>query len=132
MEKLFIIASREGYRFVTPRGLATTEDLWTLPLKNNNGSSLNDVAKHINKQVKASEEDEFVDEVSAEDETEANKLEIVKYIIKVKLEEKAAKTKSADNKRHKDKLLGILAEKRDAALISKSEAEILKELEALG
>lgn len=131
MEKLFIEASRKGYRFNSQKGLLTTEDLWNLPVDNKIKTCLYSIGKSLKLQLKNSEENEFSDTASAEDTIVINQLEIVRHIIKVKLEEKATAVKSADNKRYKDKLLGILADKKDAALLDRSEADILKELEAL-
>lgn len=131
MEKLFIEASRKGYRFHSPKGLLTVEDLWNMPI-NGSTNSINAVGRIIKGQLKDSEEDEFSSTPSKENTVENNKLEIVRYIIKIKTEEKIAAATQADNKRYKDKLLGILADKQNTKLLDKSEEEILKELEALG
>jgi hypothetical protein len=57
--------------------------------------------------------------------------EIVKYVIEVKLGEEEALKKRAENKKEKEKLLEILAEKQAGALSALSEEDIKKRIAAL-
>lgn len=130
---IFELATRESYRFETTKGLLTVEDLWVLPLTTTrqNGVSLDTVAKEINKQLKTTEEESFVTQRTSKDVTLAIKLDIVKHIIAVKLEENQASRTAAAKAEEKAKLLAILAKKQEQSLENLTEAEILAKLESM-
>lgn len=132
MEKMFESATRLKVRFETTKGMITVEDLWDIPLTSRTtGFSLDDVAKNLNKQVKESGEESFVVKKSTKNETLELKFEIVKYIIKKRLEEKETLNKELIKAIEKEKLLKLLSEKKDENLKSKTVEEIeqmLKEL----
>lgn len=130
---IFELATRESYRFETTKGLLTVEDLWALPLTTTrqNGVSLDTVAKEINKQLKTTEEESFVTQRTSKDVTLAIKLDIVKHIIAVKLEENQASRTAAAKAEEKAKLLAILAKKQEQSLENLTEAEILAKLESM-
>jgi len=126
---MYKTATRENFTYPTTRGLCVTSDLWSMPLT---GSfSLNDTAIRLDDTLEKSAKKSFVEASSSEDTTTTMKLNIVKDIIADKLAEKAARKDAASVKAKKDKLLGVLARKQDAALEDKTEAEILAELEKL-
>lgn len=130
---LFEIASREGYRFESAKGSLTVEDLWVLPLTaRNNGTSLDSVAKQINKQLKSSEEESFVTQKTNADTALSNKLELVKHIISVRLEEANLAKVRADKAQEKSKILEILARKQEQSLENASEEDLLAKLAELG
>lgn len=87
--ELFIIASRKKYRFPCVLGNLTTEQLWELPLTSEraNVATLDNVAKSINAEAKNAREESFVAVKSSAATELENKLEIVKYIISVRLAE---------------------------------------------
>ncbi len=127
MEHLFLLASRNKFRFETPRGSASVEDLWDLPLTGRN-ANLDDIAKDLHKQLKDAEgEISFVTPaVSRTTELQAM-FDIVKFIIDTKLAERAV-AKAAETKREqKNRILEILSTKKDQELVGKS----TEELEAL-
>jgi len=119
---LFIAASKNKFRFQTSKGFLSTEDLWDLSLE-----SLDLIAKNVNKQIKASEEESFIKDKSSADKELINKLEVVKYIIKYKLAAKEASAKRAETLAKKAELEGLIAGKKAESLKSKS----LEELEAM-
>ena len=80
--ELFINATRSNYQFPF-RGMINVIDLWDLSLTN-----LDSVFKTLNAEVKKSEEESLLNTKSKEDEEISNKIEIVKYIVGVKLDEK--------------------------------------------
>lgn len=80
--ELFINATRANYQFPF-RGMINVIDLWDLSLTN-----LDSVFKTLNAEVKKSEEESLLNTKSKEDEEISNKIEIVKYIVDVKLDEK--------------------------------------------
>jgi hypothetical protein len=74
----------------------------------------------------------FVEEVTSEDKVENElRLEILKDIIAVKLAERKAKQDEKAKAQEKQRLLEILAKKKDSALEELSVEEIQKRIEAL-
>ena len=59
------------------------------------------------------------------------KIEIVKYIFSVKLEEQATRSQAKEKREQKQKIMGILAKKQEEGLNNKSEEELQKMLEEL-
>lgn len=121
MEKnLFEIATRNRYRF-TYKGVMTVEDLWDLSVE-----ALDAIFKTLNRQKKTADEDSLLTTKSAADTELANKIELVKYIVSIKLAEADERVNAADKKAQRDKILAIMAKKQDAAL----EGMDMKQLEA--
>ena len=128
---LFKKAAKLKLRFPTNRGQVSVEDLFDMPLTSSSGFSLDDLAKSLNKLLKESSEESFVVEKSPGDEALELSFEIVKEVIKDKLEEREAAQRYAENKAKKQKILEILEEKEDSALKRKSKADLEKMLEEL-
>ena len=57
---LFEIATRKKLRFPSLKGELSAEQLWDLPLSSRVGLDLDNIAKAVNKDLKAEEEDSFV------------------------------------------------------------------------
>jgi D-alanyl-D-alanine dipeptidase len=92
---------------------------------------LNTIAKKLNKDLKESSEESFITVKSKEDAIVELKFEIVKYIIKVRLEEQA-KRKTAQERAQKRALLKDLMERKALTeLESKSMADLQAEIDAL-
>lgn len=126
MEKnLFEIATRNRYRF-NYKGVMTVEDLWNL-----NVEALDAIFKTLNRQKKTADEDSLLTTRSAEDTELANKIELVKYIVSVKLAEAAERVSSAEKKAQRDKIMEIVAKKKDKALEDMGIDELMKKLEEL-
>lgn len=126
MEKnLFEIATRNRYRF-NYKGVMTVEDLWDL-----NVEALDAIFKTLNRQKKTADEDSLLTTKSAEDTELANKIELVKYIVSVKLAEAAERVSSAEKKAQRDKIMEIVAKKKDKALEDMGIDELMKKLEEL-
>jgi hypothetical protein len=128
---VFEKASKLKIRFSSVKGLISTEDLWNVPLKHSSGFSLNEIAKNLNKVLKESEEEDFVEEKSEADSNIALGLDIAKHIIKVKLEEKSNCELALSKKLKRQKILSILADKKDGALKESSIEDLEKMLEEL-
>lgn len=121
MEKnLFEIATRNRYRF-TYKGVMTVEDLWDLSV-----DALDAIFKTLNRQKKTADEYSLLAVKSAKDIELANKIELVKYIVSIKLAEADERVNAAEKKAQRDKILAIMAKKQDAAL----EGMDMKQLEA--
>lgn len=114
---IFEQATRGKLRFTTERGVLTTEQLWDLPLQSKTQFDLDTLAKAVNKDLKAVGEESFVS-------TSTNpavgvltlKLGVLKYIIGVKMHENKVSAEHAARTAERQKLLGILDKKEDAAL----------------
>lgn len=125
-KNLFEIATRNNYQFPF-RGMINVIDLWDLSLTN-----LDSVFKTLNAEVKKSEEESLLNTKSKEDEEISNKIEIVKYIVSVKLDEKKKREDAKKNAEMRQRLLEIKAKRQDAALENMSDEDLDKALAELG
>lgn len=130
---IFENATRKNFQFASAVGNLNVIQLWDLPLTSTRSANLNDIAKGINTQLKAEEEESFVtvSRNTKKVELEA-KLEIVKHIIAVKLQENASRVDAAEKAKRREQLLELIARKKDQELESRSIEEIEAELKALG
>lgn len=119
---LFEVATRTKMRFPF-KGLITVEDLWDLSLTN-----LDSVFKVLNSQSKQAKEESLLNTRSKEDEILDMQIEIVKYIVSVKLAEKEAREKASANREKNQKIMEIIATKKDEALHNMSIEELEKML----
>lgn len=126
VENIFEYATRNKVRF-SFRGLISVEDLWDLSLTN-----LDSIYKNLNKQSKQSEEESLLNIKTQEDELLNVQIEIVKYIVSVKLAEKEAREKASAKKAQKQKIMSIIAAKQDEALQNSSIDDLQKMLDELG
>ena len=124
--ELFINATRNNYQFPF-RGMINVIDLWDLSLTN-----LDSVFKTLNAEAKKSEEESLLNTKSKEDEEISNKIEIVKYIVSVKLDEKKKREDAKKNAEMRQRLLEIKAKRQDAALENMSDEDLDKALAELG
>lgn len=118
-EKMFEMAIREKLRF-NYKGLCTTEDLWDLSVK-----ALDSIYKELKSQLKQ-QEDSLLEEKNTIDKTVQLRIDIVTYIVKTKLEEKKIKEDAIIKAERKQKILGIIASKQDAALSEMSIDDLTK------
>lgn len=126
MEKnLFEIATRNRYRF-NYKGVMTVENLWSLRVED-----LDAIFKMLNRQKKTADEDSLLATKSAEDQDLANKIDIVRYIVSVKLAEAAERVSAAEKKAQRDKIMEIVAKKKDKALEDMGIEDLMKKLEEL-
>lgn len=123
--ELFINTTRANYQFPF-RGMINVIDLWDLSLTN-----LDSVFKTLNAESKKSEEESLLNTKSKEDEEVSNKIEIVKYIVSVKLDEKKKREDAKKNAEMRQRLLEIKAKRQDAALENMSDEELDKTLAEL-
>lgn len=107
---MFEKASRFKLRFAY-KGLSSVEDLWDLPV-----TDLDTIYKGLNARLKAQAEESLLGEKSQADTVLGLKIDIVKYIVSVKLSDQKAQENRQLKAAYKQKLLGIKAEKQDAEL----------------
>jgi hypothetical protein len=123
---LFLEASREQYRFLTSRGTINTEDLWQLKLED-----LNTIAKDLNRQIKAGDEENFIAKRTTANTTLNNKFELVKEIIAIRLEEAEKKLLAKERAVKRAQLIELIGKKEVSALESKSIEDLKAELAGL-
>ncbi len=132
MEKsinIFETATRNKVRFRSSVGALSVEDLWVLPLTSKTKVNLNSIAKALSKELRESSEDNFVGEKSPNTTTIELKLDIVKHIICVKLEDIEKRKVNKSKKEQKNIILDIIAKKQNQELEGKSIAELMKMVE---
>lgn len=122
---MFEVATRTKMRFPF-KGMISVEDLWDLSVQN-----LDNVFKTLNSQRKKAQEESLLNVKSSEDEALDIQIEIVKYIVNVKLEEQAARAKATENREKKQKIMALMAKKDDEAMENMSKEELQKLLDEL-
>ena len=124
---IFEVVNRSKFRFPF-KGMAgaSVEDLWDISIEN-----LDSVFKVLNSQLKQVNEESLLDVKTKQDEELDMKIEIVKYIVKVKQEENNLRLKAKEQKEKKQKIMEILATKQESNLQNMSEAELTKMLAEL-
>jgi len=128
---MFEKASRLKLRFQSTAGMLTVEDLWELPLTRTSGTSLDSIAKAVNKELKDTAEESFVTTATAANTELALKLDILKYIISVKLQEAENRKTAAEKRERKAHIMQLIADKQDEELRGKSLEDLQKELDQL-
>lgn len=121
IEKMFETAIRTKMRFPY-KGMISVEDLWDLSIR-----ELDSVFKTLNKQVKQSQEESLLSVKSKEDETLETQISIVRYIVSVKVFEAEAAKQAKEQREKKQKIMELIAAKKEEALGNKS----IEELEAM-
>jgi CHASE3 domain sensor protein len=115
---MFEVAVRTKMRF-TFKGVISVEDLWDLSVEN-----LDAIFKTLNSQLKQVKEESLLSTKTKEDKELDVKIEIVKYIVNVKLEERDKQQKAKEQKEKKQKILELISNKQDEALQNKSVEEL--------
>jgi len=132
MDNIFALATRKAIRFPSNQGLIDVEQLWDLPLTARNTNDLDTVAKNIHRELTALNEESFV--ATKTNPAKADKvlaMDVVKFIISVKLAEAEEAQNARAKKAEREKLLGILEVKEAQALNDLSADEIRQRLAAL-
>lgn len=124
--KMFEIAVRNKFRFPF-RGAISTEDLWDLSVQ-----QLDEIFKTLKSQEKKAQEESLLNVRTPEDTVLETKIEIIRYIVGVKLEEANQAQRAKETRDKREKILAVLAEKQDADLRNKSPEELQAMLDQLG
>ncbi len=125
-KNMFEVAARSKMRFPF-RGLISVEDLWDLSTRD-----LDIVFKTLNRELKQVKEESLLENKTQENKELEIKVEIIKYIVTVKLEEEQLKVKAREVKEQKQKIMEILSTKKDDALQNKSIEELQQMLNEIG
>jgi len=126
---MFEKASRLKLRFTTAKGAVTVEDLWDLPLTEGQ-VNLDDIARRLFKKLQEDDVSFVVQNRRANDHTQLM-FDIVKRVIEVRLNDRAAADQAMANREKREKILKIIADKNDQALASASVEDLQKMLAAL-
>lgn len=126
MENLFEQALRERLRFKLSVGMVSVEDLWDLRLED-----LDKLYKSLKKQAKEADEESLLKTKTAANKTLDLQIEIVKHIVKVRLQEAEEKKARQEKAQKKAQILELIGRKEIQSLENKSIEELTKELEAL-
>lgn len=124
MGMIYEAAIRNKYRFPY-KGMITIEDLWDL-----NFTALDNIYKSLNAEKKQDSEDSLITPAVANTEIE-NKIAIVKYVYEVKKAEADARKLASENRKKKERIMEIIANRQDAALQNMSDDELKAMLESL-
>ena len=124
MGMIYEAAIRNKYRFPY-KGMITIEDLWDL-----NFIALDNIYKSLNSEKKQDSEDSLITPVVANTEIE-NKIAIVKYVYEVKKAEADARKLASENRKKKERIMEIIANRQDAALQNMSDDELKAMLESM-
>lgn len=128
---MFETASRMKLRFASHKGQLTVEQLWDLPLKSTNNVCLNTVAQNCHNDLTSQDEMDFIGGTKVDNTVFQMKFDIVKHIIDVRVAENEARNNAKARAAEKQKLLGILSNKKDTELQGKSAEEIQKMIDDL-
>lgn len=122
---MFENAVRNKYRF-DYKGSISVEALWDL-----NVNALDLIYKKLVKEVKDNEEESLLSPINKENEELENKVEIIKYIVDVKLREKALRLESKERAAKKQELLEIIKDKENEKLRNMSADDLKKMVDEL-
>lgn len=129
---IFEQAARAKLRFITARGQIAVEQLWDLPLSDNCGFNLDEVAKKVKRELDQLAEESFVEKSASTERAELElRLELVKHVIADKLEVQRRREQAAVNNERKQVLLQALAQKNQEAIAGLSKEDLEAELAKL-
>lgn len=122
---MFDQATRLKLRFESNKGLLSVEQVWDLNL-----TALNEMAKGLNRQVKAAQTDEedFIGTKSNVDSELQLRFDVVKHIIGVKLKERDDTKDAAERKASNQAILELIQRKKQQELEGLSIEELEKRL----
>ncbi len=115
-------ASKQKLRFQTSKGLLSVEQLWDLSL-----TDLDTLAVSLETEHKESGKKSFLDTKSVKDKTAKLRFDVVLDVLTTKVEEQNALAEAKEIKEHNNKIIELIAEKKDESLKGKS----IKQLEAM-
>ena len=121
---MFKQASQQKLRYQTPRGVLTTEQLWDLSL-----TDLYSSIRAVKKLIKKDNDDDlsFLDDTQKTDPENELRFNILKEVYTTKKKANEALRDEKANKVHNQKILELIASKKNSELQGKS----VEELEAM-
>jgi hypothetical protein len=122
---LFKKATKEAWKFATPKGQLTVIGLWALTLE-----QLDKVAVQLFDEAQ-SKKVSFLKKTTTEGKHSQEKLDLVLEIIDTKQDEIAKQMRAKEIKEEKQRLLALLEKKEQEELEGLSKEEILKMLNSI-
>lgn len=130
MENLFILATRNKYRFQSNVGQLSVEDLWGLPITSQRSEALtlSMLAQNINAKIKPTEGLEWLEtqRENAEQEELKNKLSIIKYIVETRRAEATARQEAESKAQLLAKLKAEKTRRKEQNLMEQSDEDLEK------
>lgn len=116
-------ASRLRLRFPTPKGVLATEQLWDLSLLD-----LSNTIKAVKKILKKNDDDElsFLESEKTVDTENQLRFDILKDVYLTKQKENEERRNEADVKAHNQKILKLIADKKEDSLKGMSVEDLEK------
>jgi Rps23 Pro-64 3,4-dihydroxylase Tpa1-like proline 4-hydroxylase len=124
---MFERAAKRKLRFMSNKGGLSVEDLYDLSL-----TSLDTLAKGVNRQLKAEAEESFIEKKSVTSSDLELQLEILKHVIADKMAVAEASKKRAETIAKKAQIEDILLRKKSQELEGMSVEDLQKLQESLG
>mgnify|MGYP000965721602 CR=1 FL=1 len=118
---MFEKATRLKLRFPY-KGQCSVEDLWDMSVE-----VLDGIYKTLNKQVKETEGESLLETESPKNTTLGLQIDILKHVVKIKLQEKADRAEAKEKALRKEKIMDIIAQKQDESLKNMS-IEVLSKM----
>jgi hypothetical protein len=120
---MFEKASRIPLRF-SFKGTISVEDLWNLPIED-----LDKIYISLNKEFKSANEDSLINKVNNMNEELELKIQIVKHIFEVRVNEDLARKDALAKKVKKQKILELIERKKEDSMANMSIEDLQKLLE---
>lgn len=115
---IFEAATRYKFRFAY-KGVITTEDLWDLDVV-----QLNEIYKTLKAEERKTKEDSLLASTSRSDDILSAKIEVVRRIVTVKLNDAKRATVEKEKAERKQQIMSILVDKQNEELKNKSAEEL--------
>lgn len=132
MDDIYKYVAQNGIHFMSNRGALTVSQLFELPLSAKSGFDLDNVAKGINAELKASGEESFVSTATNPRQKPLEvALEVVKDVIATKQKANADAVARQHKMEERRKILDALSTKQDQALSAASIEDLEAKLAAL-
>lgn len=124
-DMLFLNAARNKYRYSTPQGEITTEDLFDLPLTGrHNQANLDQIAIELDQELKREPHTSFVSEKTETNVHKQRQFDIVLAVIELKKQAAERAQKAADTRAKKQRIMELIATKEDDELRGQSKEEL--------
>ena len=127
---MFQKATKVKLRFNSGRGLLSVEDLWDLPIDGE--LSINSLYIDVNNQLKAESTEGLISKKTNNCDALELRLEILKSIYEVKLQEQKDAEQSVYKASQRQKILSIISNKQDTKLTESTVEELETMLKKLG
>ncbi len=108
-----------GYRYASPKGSLTTEQLFSLSEDDLDKMAI-ELEASLEKRVRKS----FIREVSTVDKVTKTKFNVVLDVLATKYNARVAAAEALSDKRHNEKILTLIADKQEDGLKNMSEEQL--------